>query len=101
VPVIGSRALGISVIHLTTRILVTRIVQQLVTEMRVTPLMEKIIVSHWNARHFHCGTTHHWNASHSSNGKKLLLATGMRDTLIVEQLITGVRVTPLMEKNYC
>jgi hypothetical protein len=48
---------------------VTRIVEQLITGMRVTPLM----------------------------GKKLLLATGMRDPLIVEQLVTGMRVTSLLE----
>ena len=57
---------------LATGIPVKRIVEQLTTGMRVTPLM-----------------------------KNFMLATGMRVTRIVEQLITGMRVPPLMGNSYC
>ena len=50
------------------------IVEQLVTGMRVTPLLETIIVSHWNA-------------SHSPNEATLLSITGMRVTGLMEQHI--------------
>jgi len=58
---------------LATGMRVNRIVEQLITGMRVIPLM----------------------------GGKNMLATGMRVNRIVEQLITGMRVTLLMGNNYC
>ena len=57
---------------LATGIPVKRIVEQLITGMRVNPLMKNVV-----------------------------LANGMRVTRIVQQLITGMRVTPLMENKLC